>query len=140
MASSMKEKAVDYFLKADCNCAESMFRGACDTLGLSITPDAIHAIGPFGGGLGCGETCGAMAGSAGALGVLLIETRAHACPQIKPAVSEMTARFLKEFGSLRCEDLKPKYFTEETRCSTLVAKTAEILEELTKELTEKKDN
>jgi C_GCAxxG_C_C family probable redox protein len=117
-----------YFLDCDNNCAEASFRGVMESHGCPVTPEAAHAIGIFGGGLGCGETCGALAGCAAALGSFLIEERAHTSPDARDVANIFTNKLKEECGSIRCEDLKPIYSTPEHRCVSMVEKAIEIFE------------
>lgn len=129
MSRSMTDSAVHFFLEQNRNCAESILLAADAGLGLGLSPAALRAVGAFGGGLGCGETCGALCGAVAALGLLLIDERgAHSCPDAKRAAADMSALFIRTFGSLRCAELKPRFATEEQRCAELVARTATLLE------------
>ncbi len=64
----MKEKARNYFLEQDCNCAESVLRAANDTYQLGVSQEDITLVSAFGGGMGCGKTCGALCGAMAVLG------------------------------------------------------------------------
>lgn len=126
--ANIQDAAAEYYLKKDRNCAESLFLGGCDSLGIDVDDTAARAIGVFGGGLGCGETCGALAGAAAVLGEKLITTYAHDCPQAKEEAARYTKNFIEAFGSARCEDIKSKFFKEEGRCIDLIRAAAKILE------------
>jgi C_GCAxxG_C_C family probable redox protein len=125
-----KKIAREYFLDCDNNCAESSFKGLMEAHGYEVSGQAARAIGVFGGGLGCGETCGALAGCAAALGNFLIEERAHASPDARGVASIFTEELKQECGSIRCEDLKPVYSTPEERCVKMVEKAVDLFEDV----------
>jgi C_GCAxxG_C_C family probable redox protein len=127
---TMSERAVEYYLKQDRNCAEAVLLAAGDSLGFSLPPDAVRALGTFGGGMGCGETCGAAAGAVAALGLLLIHGKAHDSPEARKAAAAFTQGFVREFGTLRCAQLKPVQASGSLRCASLVAAAADRLEAL----------
>ncbi len=124
----LKDRVYQYFFNGPCNCAEAMLHIYADEYGCAVSEDAYKAIGSFGGGMGCGETCGALAGCLAALGLRYIQTDAHSSELLKPACTMMPEEFVKAFGGLRCESLRPKYIESGRRCGPLLEQTAEILE------------
>lgn len=124
----MSEKAIDYFLNQDKNCAESVLLAANDTLGLNVSPDTVRALGIFGGGMGCGDVCGAVASGVGVLGMLLIKERAHASPESKEAAAAFVKQFLERYQTVHCADLKPIYAPPGQRCTELVIAASDMLE------------
>lgn len=128
----MKELAKTYFLEKNCNCAESVLRAANDTYELDITEADVAMISGFGGGMGCGKACGALCGAVAALGKAKVEGNAHVTEGFREACAKLATDFEANLGSTQCADLKPKYFTQETRCSAVVESAAELLEEILK--------
>ena len=49
----------ELFLEKDYNCAETVLLWANERYGLRVAPEDVALVSGFGGGLGCGETCGA---------------------------------------------------------------------------------
>lgn len=101
-----------------------------DYWGLSLEPAVFHALGSFGGGLGCGSVCGALAGSAAVLGILSTRTVAHENPLLRPTCSLLVRTFRERFGSEQCRELLPVHKREGERCLQLVEQAAGLLEEL----------
>lgn len=117
-----------YYLEQNRNCAETILCAANDYWGLALEPTVFHALGSFGGGLGCGSLCGALAGSAAVLGILSTGTIAHENPLLRPTCSRLVQRFRERFGSEQCSALRPLHKKE--RCLLLVEQAADLLEEL----------
>lgn len=119
-----------YFLEQNRNCAETILCAAGRRWQLELDPSVLHALGSFGGGLGCGSLCGALAGSAAVLGMLSTKTVAHENPLLRPACSQLVREFRERFGSELCRELLPVHKEEGVRCLHLVEKAADLLEEL----------
>ena len=124
----LKDRVPYYYNQCDCNCAETMLRCANDEWNLNLSADAYRAIAPFGGGCGCGEFCGAIAGSLAALGEMQIKVRAHVTEGFPELCAEFTQACEASLGSLKCEKLKEMYRTEEERCIKTVLLAAEVLQ------------
>ena len=122
------------YYKADYNCAESLILASNDTYNLGLDEKTAKVMGAFGGGCGCGHICGALAGALGVISALMVTDRAHATPDFGPLRADFMAKFEAELGSHMCNDLKPKYRTEENGCLLTCELTAELLAEY---LTEK---
>lgn len=116
----MKESVRENFLEKDCNCAEAVLRILNEEYRLGIEEEAFKLVSGFGGGCGCGITCGALAGCVAALGRILVEERAHVTPGFKETCGEFCRRFESELGGINCADLKPRYFRESIRCAELL--------------------
>ena len=74
----LKDKAYEYFITKDHNCAETALLAISEEYGLNIGPEEMKLVSAFGGGMGCGMLCGVLAGSMAALGRLAVNGRAHA--------------------------------------------------------------
>ena len=87
----------------------------------------------FGGGMRCGEVCGALAGAVMAAGAICRkngEVIARS-PRAKKLTLEITRRFKAEEGYLRCRDLLA---SQKTRmCDKYIADAIKILEEILEE-------
>ena len=129
----LRDTTKRYFIDGPYNCAESTLLIARDELGLPVTDAIVHALGAFGGGMGCGETCGAIAGGCAAIGCTLIEVAAHKSPAARLAAAAFTRRFLDKYGTLRCEQLKERCFKPDIRCGELVEEAVGCLKEALKE-------
>jgi len=125
----LEELAEKYYTKYDLNCAEAVLHAADQGYGLKLSPDAYQVIGGFGGGCGCGNLCGAVAGALGAIGRLRIKSCAH-----QSDVGEKCAEFLEQYkksmGSELCSVLKPRYNIDESRCLPVVLAAVRLLEEM----------
>ena len=82
-----RDRIYGYFIEKDNNCAETMLRALNDEYQLGIPDDSVKLVGGFGGGMGCGKACGALCGGCSAISYRLIKERAHATPELKPAVA-----------------------------------------------------
>lgn len=123
----LKETAVRYYSEGY-NCAESLIRAANEIWKLGLDEKACHLAGGLGGGLQIGDVCGALTGAVCALSCLIIETRAHDCPQLKPLTQKVVLAIQEQLGSRRCDEIKPRLHTAERRCSSVVEICAEVLE------------
>jgi len=119
-----------YIEKNNTNCAETILRVANDEMKLALDKNALLLAAGFGGGLGVGNVCGALAGSIMVLGRLYVKDYAHESTRIKDVEKKLVDAFEKEFGTLLCTPIKDKYFHPEHRCRAVVLKAAELLEEL----------
>ena len=97
-----RDRIYEYFIEKDNNCAEAMLRALNDEYCLGIPDDSVKLVGGFGGGMGCGKACGALCGGCSAISYRLIHERAHATPELKPAVAAFAEEFVERFGSDAC--------------------------------------
>lgn len=112
------------------NCAQVVADLCCDISGVD-EKTALAAMGGFGGGMRCGEICGAVSGG--------VYTLSLYCPytdgtdtQSKMKITELTknftAAFKDEFGALTCRNLisegNPK------RCEEYMARASELAHEI----------
>ena len=79
----LKEQALHYY-EQGYNCAESLVYGTNAALKLNLDENACHLMAGLGGGLQVGDVCGALTGAVCALGCLIVKTKAHDCPELKP--------------------------------------------------------
>lgn len=121
----LKDTIKKYYIDCDCNCAEAVLRSLNDHYGLELTDKDIHLVSGFGGGCGCGKLCGALAGCVAALGCRMVTDRAHDTPGFREACSALCAAFEANLGSTECAVLRPQYFQEGLRCTTVLESAAE---------------
>lgn len=113
------------------NCAQSVL-GACEEYTGLPAEKALAISAGFGGGVRCGEICGAVSGAVMAMGMWYPfndGADAEARNRISKRTGELTRAFAKEFGCIRCQDLKRNGIP----CDTLIAFAAKIAEEKMKE-------
>lgn len=116
--------------KAGFNCAQSVLCACRDYTGLDDTL-ALTLGGGFGGGVRCGEICGAVSGGVMALGMTNPFTDAadkDSKKRIEELSKEYALSFQKEFGHLRCAELKGGRYP----CSLLIQYAATEAEKMIK--------
>lgn len=113
------------------NCAQSVFCACGDYTGMD-DKTAKAVSGGFGGGVRCGEICGAVTGGVMAVGACFPYddcANAEAKERIAELTRELTGRFKAEFGRLRCDELK----ADGCSCPKLIEYGAELAESIIKE-------
>jgi C_GCAxxG_C_C family probable redox protein len=130
----MVEKIKVNFTEKNLNCAEATLAGANDSLGLGLADDAIKLVGGFGGGFGCGRLCGALAAAITVISKEMIAERAHDTAGLREACAGFIALFEKEFGGTECADLRARLVPPGGRCTDIVTRNAELLEEFLRTL------
>ena len=112
------------------NCAQSVLAALGDYTGLD-EKTALAVSGGFGGGVRCGEICGACSGAVMALGLANPFTNgedADARGTIGRLAGAFTRQFAADQGCLRCIDLK----RAGRPCDDLIAYAAEAAETILK--------
>lgn len=127
----LREKSAEYYAK-DYNCAESLLRAVDETEKLGLPECAIHAIGGFGGGCGCGEMCGAVAVGIEAISLKYINDREHTAPECRRECRRFIKEHKERYGGILCRELKPRTYSAECKCKNTIGNTAELLEEFLK--------
>jgi C_GCAxxG_C_C family probable redox protein len=117
----------------DCgfNCAQSVLAALGSYTGLD-EKTALSVSGGFGGGVRCGEICGAASGAVMALGLAFPYADgedADAKARIAKLTVAMNRDFIKQFGCIRCQDLKRNGIP----CDELIAWAARHAEEIIKD-------
>ena len=111
------------------NCCERILRGANIAYDLGMREEDMCVSAAFGGGMGIGSTCGAIAG---ALMVLSMKY-AGAAEKTTPLKEETVVPFLErvrgELGSLDCSAIKPRLAIEGD-CTPTVLAVAAILDDV----------
>ncbi len=122
----LREKAAYYYFDQGKSCAEGILLAANDQYRLNLTDSEIQLFAGFRTGMGCGSTCGGLAGAIGVLSRMYGE---------RPDFKELCAKFVAAFqdrldcGTLECSVLEAKYKTPEARCTAAVELSADALEE-----------
>jgi len=127
------------------NCCQSVLMAFCEATGLSEEASLRLGAG-FGGGMNCGETCGAVTGTFMVLGLASSDPEATA--GVKQHVLDFSEQFKREHGSLICKELLGATISTEegrklaienqlfeTRCPRFISSAVRILED---QLLEKK--
>lgn len=131
----MLEKMIreDSGIKKDLNCAEKILYGANDAYGLGIEDRSLKLSSAFGGGMGTGGTCGAVASALMVIGYMKTETVAHQSPEVKAMAIAFQEAYIHVMGSINCSDLKEQYFDESDGCKKVILAAAKVLDGLVKE-------
>lgn len=117
-------------LQENYNCAEKIVRGANVAYELGLSEESCRLMSGFGGGMGRGETCGTVTGAVAVLSSWLVQTVAHATPELKPATQSYLHAFEQKLGSLNCLELRGRYRTKEHGCDTIIFAAGQMLDDL----------
>ena len=128
---AIMKKAGD-LMRAGHHCSEAILLAVGEHYLGTISPQAIRLSTPFAGGVGSTklELCGALTGGLMVIGGLTgrvdSETNDDKCQEMAAAYR---AEFLREFGWLKCQDLKQNWIGNEgqSSCRALVEKAAGVL-------------
>lgn len=115
------------------NCAESVLLASIDQYHLPLTADAARLVSGFGGGVGCGDFCGALAGGVAALSYMTCKTKAHDQPEVTALSAKLLQRFQQKLGDTLCTPLKEKYRQPGVGCRETICLGADALQALVQE-------
>lgn len=138
---SREETALELF-SCGYNCAQAVTGALCESAGLDLTT-ALKLANGFGGGVRCGELCGAISG-----GVLIIGAKCGFSVKgdivqkefCNKKTSELVEKFKELNGGVTCRDLlgvdirhagdhkNPLVLMRKPKCKSLVASAVKILE------------
>ena len=90
----LKERVIHYYIEQNKNCAVSMLQAAGDVYGLNLIEETAELFTGFGGGMGCGITCGSVDCSVIAAKYKVPETRCLAAVLL---AAEALDEFVKEW-------------------------------------------
>ena len=123
---SMKDDAVLLHAQG-LNCAQCVLSACGAYTGLDDKTALAVSCG-FGGGVRCGEICGAISGAVMAIGasVLPDDCGREGSARVAALTKQCTAAFREQFGALRCLDLKGAGVP----CDDLIAFGAETAERI----------
>ena len=137
-----REHLERYFaLTANLNCAETTLLALSDALGTGHGLEDARFMAAFGGGMGCGGTCGALIGAESALGRYMTSRLPEgtlpigdSCPGLRELAAQLHSRFCEEFGSTACRELKEGWTKAQPGgCRDLMRRTCDLAEELLRE-------
>jgi len=112
------------------NCAEKILYGANQVYKLNIDPQALRMSAGFGGGMAIGSVCGALTAAVMVLGLVFVKNNAHESSRIKLLTQDFFIAYKQEMQDIHCGPLKAKYRTPEFQCQSIIAKAAEILDDI----------
>ena len=124
---SVKEEATKLH-ESGFNCAQSVLSALRHYTGLEDSA-ALAVSGGFGGGVRCGEICGAASAAVMAIGLAFPYndcSDVEAKNRVRTLTAECTKKFKNEFGCIRCVDLKRSGHP----CAELIEYAAELAEEI----------
>lgn len=108
------------------NCAQSVLLSCAEYIGLE-KEFAVGIANGFGGGLRCGEACGAIAGALMAIGCSKkLRDKGSTREEMAELAKEATAAFKQRFDNIRCDDIKGV----KDSCDDMIAFAAELAEEI----------
>jgi len=119
-------------LDGDWHCSEALLAAVGEHYLKDVSPEMVRMSTPFAGGVGCthAELCGALTGGLMVIGGLYGRAEAGVNDdECQKLAAEYRARFLKEFGTLKCQDLKDNWVRREGQesCRALVERAAGVL-------------
>ncbi len=124
------EIATGYYIGQGLNCAVSVLLGANDVYNLGLTKEDAKLLTAFGGGIGCGNLCGALAGAEAALGKALLPDGVMYSPEFKEICSGFLKIFQEKWGTTLCAPIKEKNVTDPAlRCKITVVETGNMLQD-----------
>ncbi len=129
---TIEERIADYHKNRGCNCGQCTLCLLGEYTGLEELT-AIRLAQGFGGGLLCGNLCGAVTGGMVALGLACTtgEDPAAEKPEISGLCEKLQERFKERFGTLLCGDILREH--EHTLCDSCIAFGVRTAEEIIKE-------
>lgn len=124
-----KEKAMELH-KSGYNCAQSVIAACCDLVGLD-EKTALAIAGGFGGGIRCGEVCGAASGGVMILSLAMPfnETDSENKDKVAAAAKAFCTAFKTQYDAIRCADLL-KSHDRKAFCRAAIGETAELVEKM----------
>ena len=125
---TIREKAMGFHDKG-CNCSQSVLCALGDETGLEETL-AIRLATCFGGGMRCGNVCGAVTGGLMALGCVCSKGQDPAAEKELSTVlaHQLEDRFTAEIGTLLCSEIQAEH--EKTWCPRCIQLAAELTREI----------
>ena len=132
MALNRKEMAEKFRKENDYNCAQAVLCAFEDLTGLD-RETALAITDGFGGGMRCGQMCGAVSGGIMAMGIVCknVGENPVRSPKIRDMTKSLTKQFSEKEGYLACHDLLAS--TKERQCDKYILDTVEIIEKILEE-------
>ena len=118
---SYKEKAAALH-QSGCNCCQAVIMSCCEQFG--IPREQAYAMGAFfGGGMRCGEVCGAVSGALMALGLKYGDENNRQCGKSQ----EFLRDFKEKYHTLLCREILEEH--QKKLCPALIEFAANYLED-----------
>lgn len=121
----LKEKMVYYYRDLGKNCAEAVLSAANDEYKLGLNDTMLKMFIGYGGGNGCGSTCGIITAALAVLSYLYGDKPKE---EFRPMCAEFIESFKAKLGDTECTALEAKYKTAETRCTKTMELAGEVLD------------
>ena len=86
----LKEQAARWYLNGY-NCAECIIHAANEQWQLGMSEADMRMVSGFGGGMQCGDVCGALSAAICVISRMTVRDKAHDCPALQPLVQQMIA-------------------------------------------------
>ncbi len=134
---TLGQKAREYYTNGF-NCAAATLLAAGEIYDLGLKKDNARFITAFGGGIGCGHICGALAGAESALGMVLLPQDTFGSPEFRDICAAFVAKFREKWGSEMCEKARAAHAHPETHCADLVKETGDMLQQYIDEILAKR--
>ena len=93
----LKEQAARWYLNGY-NCAECIIHAANEQWQLGMSEADMRMVSGFGGGMQCGDVCGALSAAICVISRMTVRDKAHDCPALQPLVQQMIADFERAAG------------------------------------------
>lgn len=122
-----REKLFENYIDKGYNCAEAIIRTANEEFSLQIPEESFKLVSGFGGGMGCGDTCGALSSAISVISAFLVEDKAHATDGFGDKCAAFCQDFIRKEGGTRCDEIKEKNIEENRRCFKTVEDTYSLL-------------
>lgn len=119
-----------YYIDFHYNCAQAIFLAVNEQYELDYSEEDMCLLAGFGGGMGCGEACGALTGGISILGAVLEKKGENNKMILRAACKSFVTKFDAHFGGTTCKTITPKYRTSESGCVDTVKEACDILEEV----------
>lgn len=122
----LKDKMIYYYKEKGKNCAEAVLLAANEEYDLGLNDTALKLFIGYGGGNGCGSTCGIVTASIAILSYLYGDKPKE---EFRPMCAEFIEQFRAKLGDVDCSQLEAKYKTPENRCIKTMELGGEVLDQ-----------
>lgn len=122
-----REQLFENYINKDYNCAEAVIRTANEEFDLHIPEESLKLVSGFGGGMGCGDACGALSSAIAVISAFFVDGQAHATEGFGEKCGAFCQDFIKKEGSTRCDEIKENNIEEGRRCFKTVEETYALL-------------
>lgn len=126
---TLGEKAKEYYLNEGTNCAVSILLAANEIYKLGLDKEDAKLVTCFGGGVGCGNFCGALAGAEAVLAKVFLPQGVMYNMEFKDVTANFLKKFEEKWSSTLCAPIKEANSTAQERCALTVIETGDMLEE-----------